>query len=130
VKGAARHAARLKRLQGAGAKLRPIVYAAADMLAAEAALSITAGAQSGAGHVPSGPGEPPNADTGKLDRSIHVEQIDDLSARVVADPPYAVPLEFGTSRIAERPFMRPAAKKIRPEMQEMIRKALQRETRR
>lgn len=127
MKGAARHTARLKRLQAAGNKLRPIVYAAADAVAADAAHSITEGSVSGANHVPSLPGEPPMADTGTLDRSIHVEQIDDLSARVVADAPYAAALEFGTSKMAERPFMRPAAKKVAPKMLKKVRAIVKRE---
>jgi HK97 gp10 family phage protein len=129
MKGAARHAARLKRLEGISRKLRPVVYDAADVVAAEAALLITTGSVGFANHVPSLPGEPPNADTGQLDRSIHVEQVDDLTARVVANAPHAVPLEFGTSKMAERPFMRPAAKKVAPQMHKKIREIVKRETR-
>lgn len=129
MKGAARHSARLKRLQGLGRKLRTVVYSAADILAAEAAVSITAGGAFGKSHVPSLPGEPPNADTGTLDRSIHVEPVDDLTAKVVADAPYAASLEYGTSKMVERPFMRPAAKKVRPKMEKLIVAAIKQETR-
>jgi len=108
--GADKH---LKRLQGmGGAALREgkkLVYVLADMHATEAALSITAGAVSGKGHIASKPGEAPNADTHMLDRSIHVEMTGPLTAQSVADAPYAVALEFDM----DRPFMRPAAAKVR-----------------
>ena len=89
--------------------IRPALYVAADKVRAHAQHSIVNGSISGAGHVPSNPGEPPNADTRHLDQSIHVEWVGDLTAAVVADAPHAVPLEYGTPTVAERPFMRPAA---------------------
>lgn len=133
MKGAARHAARLKRLEKIGRKLRPVVYEAADAVAAEASHLITEGSSSGHSggkhqHVPSLPGEAPNEEFGDLRRSIHVEEIDNLTAAVVADAPHAAPLEFGTSKMAERPFMRPAAKKVGPKMQKMVREIIKTET--
>lgn len=127
--GAKKHSDRLRRLTNVQPTLRKVVYAAADMLAAEAALSITAGAASGTSggkhqHIASLPGQPPNAFTGKLDRSIHVERVDDLTARVVADAPHAVALEFGTSRMEPRPFMQPAAQLVRPQMDRLIAAAI------
>jgi HK97 gp10 family phage protein len=120
------HSDRLARLAKARPMLRKVVFAAADELAAEAAHSITAGSVGGRSHVPSAPHEPPNADTGGLDRSIHVEKVpgDDLTARVVADAAYAAALEFGTSKIAERPFMRPAAQLVRPKLRRQIAAAI------
>jgi len=97
--------------------LTPAIYAIADLVATDAAISITAGAVSGKGHVPSAPGSPPNADTHTLDRSIHVERIGPLVARVVADAPYAAIQELGGTAggvtLPERPFMRPAGAKNR-----------------
>ncbi|GEL44237.1 hypothetical protein MEX01_48280 [Methylorubrum extorquens] len=95
------------------AELRPeiarAVYAAADIIAADAAVSITNGSISGAGHVPSAPGEPPNADTRQLDTSIAVVlDAPNLTANVVAQAPYAAALEYGTRKMAARPFLRPA----------------------
>jgi hypothetical protein len=122
------HAARLKRIRGA-AMVREVgkaIYAAADYHAAEAALSITAGNVSGKNHVPSAPREPPNADTRQLDKSIHVENAGPLKALSVADAPHAVPLEGGTSRMIERPFMGPAAAKTRPEALKLVRAAVKR----
>lgn len=102
------------------------VYAAADYLSTEAAISITTGAVSGKGHVVSAPGQPPNADTHKLDRSVHTERTGPLSVQSVADAPYAVELEFGTSKMAERPYMRPAAQKTRKQAQGLMVEAAKR----
>ncbi len=103
-----------------------LVYTLADKHATEAALSITAGAVSGKNHVASKPGEAPNADTHMLDRSIHVERTGPLTAQSIADAPYAVALEVGTSKMAARPYMRPAAKKVRKEVDALAKKAVDR----
>lgn len=102
------------------------IYVAADYLSTEAALSITNGAVSGKGHVASKPGEPPNADTHTLDRSVHTEKVGPLTANSVADAPYAVDLEMGTSKMAERPYMRPAAQKTRPIAQRLVAEGVKR----
>lgn len=127
-KGADKHRARLRRMASprARALVKDVVYAAADICAAEAAVSITSGSAGGQHggkhqHVPSSPNQPPNAETGHLNESIHVEPIDGLSARVVADASYAAALEFGTSKMVERPFMRPAAQKTKPKMLKLLR---------
>lgn len=113
IAGAAEHIARLK---------RPLSPQGADLLAAslfemgqhvqtDAQTSITEGAVSGAGHVPSRPGEPPNNDTGVLANNIETNQITKLKVEVSSNAPYAAALEFGTSRIAPRPYMAPALQK-------------------
>lgn len=64
----------------------------------------------GAVHQASAPGEAPASDTGTLVSRITVDT-SDLSALVVrvgAHTNYAAYLEFGTRRMAARPFMRPA----------------------
>ena len=63
--------------------------------------------------VPSEPGTPPRPRSGNLRRSYHVE-FDEANhvARVGSDPaiaPYAIFLELGTSRMAARPALIPAA---------------------
>lgn len=103
-----------------------LIYALADKHVVEAALSITEGSVGGKNHVPSRPGEPPNANLGVLDRSIHAERTGPLTAQSVADAPHAVPLEVGTSKMAARPYMRPAAKKIRKEVDALAKKAVDR----
>lgn len=128
-RGADKHLRRLKamgpRAQAEGKKL---VYTLADMHATEAAHLITEGSVGGANHVPSAPGEPPNADTGLLDAFIDAQMTGPLKARSIAFAPYAADLEFGTSKMQERPFMRPAAKKIRKEADALARAAVKRIT--
>lgn len=126
--GAKAHAARLKRIRGP-AMIREVgkaVYAAADILTVDAAVSITTGGAHGESHVVSLPGEPPNADTGTLDRSVHTEKVGPLKANSVADAPYAADLEFGTSKMEARPYMVPAAARTRPKAESLVRLAVKR----
>lgn len=58
-------------------------------------------------HTASQPGYPPNVDTGILRNSIQAVPTGGFSAAVVARAPYAVHLEFGTSKMAARPFFAP-----------------------
>lgn len=122
VSGANETAAHLKRISGPemARQVGAVLYAAGDLIAVEAARSITEGAVSGKGHVPSAPGSPPNADTHLLDRSIETIQVEPLKVNVSANAPYAVPLEFGTSRMAARPFMAPALQRKRAEVVNLI----------
>lgn len=89
---------------------------------------IRRGGISGPGHVPSAPGQPPNADTHNLDLSLDV-RVPRGSNRttliVVAQAEYAAALEFGTSTIAERPFMRPVFERRRGTMIQAAVRALQ-----
>lgn len=127
IKGADKHLRRLKKMTaGMRKEAGKLVYTLADMHATEAAHSITEGSVSGKNHVPSKPGEPPNADTHVLDRSIHVERVGPLRANSVADAPYAADLEFGNSKVAERPYMRPAAKKVRKDVDRLAQAAVDR----
>lgn len=60
-------------------------------------------------HQASAPGEPPASDYGRLVNSIRTDY--DLQASigtVTASTKYAAGLEFGTARMAARPFMRTA----------------------
>lgn len=100
------------------------LYAAGQVIEVESEISITAGSVSGKGHVPSAPGQPPNADTRLLDTNINTVVVGPGRVNVEATAPYAGYLEFGTSRMEARPFMRPAAEKKRPEATELIRRAL------
>lgn len=105
------------------------LYEAGDMVAVDAAISITTGAVSGKNHVPSLPGEPPNADTHVLDRSIETELVKggnagELRVEVSANAPYAKDLEDGNSKMAERPFMKPALAKNRRKAVRMVRETV------
>ena len=68
------------------------------------------------GHVASAAGEPPASDTGILANSISTAiYTSDTSAEahVVASTDYAAHLEFGTQKMAARPFMQPALERNR-----------------
>lgn len=126
-KGADAHLKRMRNMTlGMRKEAQKLIYTLADMHATEAAISITTGAVSGQGHVPSSPGEAPNADTHVLDRSIHVEHTGPLTAQSVADAPYAARLEFGDERVAERPFMKPAATKIKKAVDKLAKAGVRR----
>lgn len=100
------------------------LFAGGEMIDAEASRLITEGAVSGKYHVPSKPGEPPNEDTGVLRTNIEVHQTGPLRVEVSSNAPYAAALEFGTSRMAERPYMRPATKRKRKEVVALVEKAV------
>lgn len=126
--GAKAHIARLRKLSGQ-AMVRDVgkaLFAAGEMIQVEAQISITAGAVSGKGHVPSAPGEPPNNDTGVLANNIETNQVAPLIVEVSSNAPYAAPLEFGTSKMAARPYMAPARDAKRAEVVQLVRQAVDR----
>ena len=116
------HVERLARLNPAlvTPALSASLEGSAEIIAHFAAESIRDGGISGAGHIVSAPGETPNADTHDLDRSIHAGELidtgDQIQTSVIADSDHALYLELGTSRMAERPFLRPAVAQNRPDM--------------
>lgn len=96
----------IKRIGGA-------LFTTGQLIQTTAQHSITTGSVGGKEHIPSRPGEPPNADTGTLDRQIETVQVEPLKVEVSSNAPYAAFLEYGTSRMEERPYMRPALRKCR-----------------
>ena len=100
------------------------LYAAGQMIEIEAEISITRGSISGAGHVPSKPGEPPNADTRLLDTSIDTVVVGPNRVDVVSSAPYSAALEFGTSKMEARPFMGPAMRAKKAEAVDLIKRAV------
>lgn len=122
ITGGDEYLARLRRLSGApvAREVTKALFAAGQLIEVEAERSITAGAVSGAGHVPSRPGQPPNADTHGLDRQIETVAHGVGRVTVESNAPYSSFLEFGTSRMEERPFMRPAVSKMRRKAQELV----------
>lgn len=132
MKGRKAHVSRLKKLAGheTARQVSAALFAAGEVVAVEAQVSITRGAVSGKSHVPSAPGLPPNADTHFLANNIEVRQITPLIVEVSSNAPYSAPLEFGTSKMAARPFMRPAREKTRPEVEDMVKAAVRRAVRR
>jgi HK97 gp10 family phage protein len=108
------HQNRLRRMQNVKAPALRALYEAAEVIRDDAQQSIIAGSISGPGHVASLPGQPPNADTHELDLSIDVViNPSQLTASIVAKAPYSAALEFGTSTILPRPFLRPALQRNR-----------------
>ncbi len=131
LKGKDAHMRRLRNLRDQGEKIASrVLYVGGDMVRARAHKLISEGSVSGAGHVPSKPGEPPNRDTGVLQAHIETSQPDPLTVEVKSSAPYAAALEFGTSKMAERPYMRPARDSEEPKIQRLfedeLNKAVQR----
>lgn len=126
IRGAKEHSRRLERMQGEGGErlVGQALFDAGNAIQVEAQISITRGAVSGKGHVPSKPGEPPKADTHRLADNIETVQVAPLKVEVSSNAPYSAPLEFGTSRMASRPFMRPATAKRRGEATKLVRDAI------
>jgi len=96
------------------------LYSAGQLIELDAERSITAGSVSGANHVPSAPGQPPNADTRFLDSNIETEIGGPGLVTVTSKAPYSAALEYGHSRAAARPFMRPATERNRRKVVELV----------
>lgn len=128
LKGARAHVNRLKALSSPAVtrEIGMALFAGGELIQTEAQISITRGATSGKHHVPSKPGEPPNQDTGVLANNIETVQRKPLLVEVSSNAPYSAPLEFGTSRMAARPFMQPARDAKRKEVVALVQKAMNR----
>ena len=75
-KGGDKHVARLRKLAGKNTErvVTAVLYEGADMIAAEAKRSISAGSISGKDHVASRPGEAPNPRYGRIEQQDTGEQ--------------------------------------------------------
>jgi len=74
---------------------------------------------------PSAPGQPPAVQTGNLFRSIRsVPGVGSVEREVEAGAEYAGFLEYGTSRMAPRPFMEPAIREVRAREREIADRVL------
>lgn len=118
---AVKHSQRLRKMvrEAAPATARAL-YSAGQLIELDAERSITAGSVSGANHVPSAPGQPPNADTRFLDSNIETEIGGPGLVTVTSKANYSAALEFGTSKMAARPFMRPATERNRAKVVELV----------
>lgn len=125
LKGARAHIARLKALASPAAEkeIGRALFAGGELIQVEAQTSITRGAVSGKGHVASKPGEPPNADTHDLSDKIETTQPATLRVIVSSNSDHAG-IEFGNSRVAARPHMRPARDKKKAEVKALVEQAL------
>ena len=116
ISGRKTHVNRLHALAMSSAKeIARNLYAVGQNIEIDAEKSITSGSVSGKNHVPSAPGEPPNADTRFLDSNIETVLEDRYVPRVTvtSHAPYSSDLEYGTEKMEARPFMRPALEKNR-----------------
>lgn len=131
ITGSRRHTRRLARLPAATRKeVDKAIFAGADLIRVEARRLIADGAVQGAGHVPSKPGDPPNWDTGELANNITTAKTGVLKSETQSNADHSLPLEFGTEKMAERPFLRPATKAKRKDVGKLVAKAVNRAGRR
>ena len=81
------------------------------------------------GHVASAPGQPPAPDLGNLRRNWREQSFAqanglgrgvDIRLRITSDVPYAKYLEFGTRKMAARPFREKIRSKARPEIESLF----------
>lgn len=77
-------------------------------------------------HVASAPGDAPNTDSGDLANNIGVDPRG-LGFEVISGMAYSADLEFGTMRMAARPFMVPASEKSRGKVAKVLQGAINRE---
>ena len=75
-------------------------------------------------HQASAPGEAPAIDTSELVNSLGAKALKRLVWIVWAGAEYAIHLEYGTVKMAARPFMRPAAERISKPFFTAMRRAL------
>lgn len=125
VKGSGIHSARLKRMRNTEEIARAL-YAAGLEIEGEAERSIIAGSITGKGHIPSMPGNPPNQNWGTLASNIEttIESKSPPTVHVTSHAPYSAFLEFGTSKMAPRPFMSPATQKKKGEAIALVTRAV------
>lgn len=127
VRGLDAHRRRLERLSGpevdrvVGGRL----FEGGELIQTHAQFLITEGSVSGKGHVRSLPGDPPNQEFGTLANNIETTQPKPLLVEVRANAEHSAPLEFGTSKMAARPFMIPAREAKRKEATNLVVEAVE-----
>lgn len=127
IKGVDRHKQRLRAMrEQTPREVARRLYIVGQEIEIDAEVSITRGSISGPNHVPSRPGEPPNADTRRLDTSTETVLVSQNppEVHVISNAPYSAALEYGTSKMLERPFMRPAAQRKRRRAVEVVGEAV------
>lgn len=70
--------------------------------------------------------EPKSVDTGKFANSIQVDKVKDEEYKVFTNVPYAVFLEFGTSKLEPRSHFRNSKSRANPKVREIIDQAIKR----
>ena len=72
-------------------------------------------------HTASAAGQPPATDTGFLVQNINLKiDVDRLGASVESNADYSAALEFGTSKMAARPFMHPSLQENKPKIKRLL----------
>lgn len=119
MKGKDAHMRRLRKLSGnqVRALAGAIVYEGADTIRKEAFRLVSAGSVEGKNHVRSKPGEAPNREHGDLQAGMKSLKTGPVTAEFRSESDHAMPLEFGTSKMAARPNVRPARDTKRPEIE-------------
>lgn len=84
----------------------------ADQLIRALAFDGMADVQRSFGTSPSAPGSTPGVDIGALKNSINVKPVAPFVQSINTGVDYDVYLEFGTSRMAARPYMGPMARRL------------------
>lgn len=123
ITGLARHLKRLNTIAKQSAReIAKQLYAVGQEIELDAERSITSGSVSGKGHIPSAPGQPPNADTRLLDGNIETKLENAYIPRVTvtSHAPYSAALEYGTEKMEARPFMRPALERNRDKIAKAV----------
>jgi HK97 gp10 family phage protein len=117
-------------------ELQKGLFVSAKWVEADAKQSILSGDKHGrvykrgktVSHRASAPGEAPASDAGRLVNSVNAEAVsNELAAEVHAGGGvvnYARALEFGTAKMAARPFFQPAAEKNRRRIADRLAKAV------
>ncbi len=129
IKGEKRLEKKLARIPVEARKgVRRAVAASVAEVQREAILAIRGGSRSGVivtrggkPHQRSAPGEPPKTDTGRLVGSIFAEVAGDgLTGQVGTDVAHGEFLEFGTQKMAARPWLFPAFDRLKPKIKKRI----------
>jgi HK97 gp10 family phage protein len=123
-----------ERIAGAAGQraIRQALNAGALLVENHSKRSILTGAKTGrtykrgtVSHRASAPGQPPASDTGRLVSSFLTEPgPEPLSYDVRANAMYAGFLEYGTSKMAPRPFLRPALTAVNDRIVQLVRDAI------
>lgn len=114
--------------------LRALIGRAGNLVRNTAVQSINQGAKSGVSytkysprrtHKASAAGQPPAADTGLLANNIVLDiDANGFGANVESRADYSTALEFGTSKMAARPFMQPALEENKPKISRLAKQMI------
>lgn len=129
VTGGAKFVARLRRAGRVGKVMDIWANDSAEIVAQEARDLLNDGGIPSPNHIVSRPGQPANTDSGYLASRTNAEDLPEQGhAAAISDAEYSLWIEMGTSRVVERPFMRPATANKRKGIVKAARDAVNRAT--